>query len=65
MDLVVIPQALMVFYGCLVLGCGTVLGFIAGRNVRRSIPPPEPGESLEKRVSLLERELEAADAELA
>ncbi len=65
MDPILIPQALMIFYGGLVLSCGAVLGFIAGRNVRRSIPPPESGESLERRVSVLERELEASEAELA
>ena len=65
MDLILIPQALMIFYGGLVLSCGGVLGFIVGRNVRRRIPPPDPGESLERRVSVLERELEASEAELA
>ena len=55
MDLILIPQALMIFYGGLVLSCGGVLGFIVGRNVRRRIPPPDPGESLERRVSVLER----------
>jgi hypothetical protein len=35
MDFVVIPQALLMFYGAVVLFCGGGLGFIAGRNRKR------------------------------
>ena len=66
MDLVVIPHALMVFYGALVLGCGGVVGFIAGRNVtkRRRVPSPPTPELLERRVALLEQELQTSQGEL-
>jgi hypothetical protein len=63
MDLMMIPQALMVFYGGLVLGCGAVLGFIAGRNARRPLSQPEPPDLL-RRVEILEDELEASQVEL-
>ena len=65
MDLVVLPEALAAVYAGLVLACGAGLGFIAGRNRRRpSAPPPPPGD-LERRLHLVERELELAQAELA
>jgi len=63
MDLVVIPTALMTFYGSVVLGCGGVLGFIIGRNLRRA-EPPEPSHHLGRRMGVLEAELELAQAEL-
>ena len=63
MDLVMIPQALMVFYGGLVLGCGAVLGFIAGRNAPRQVSQPEPPDLL-RRVAILEDELAASQVEL-
>lgn len=66
MDLVVIPHALMVFYGGLVLGCGGVLGFILARNIARlgRVPTPPAPELVERRVALLEQELEGTQAEL-
>ena len=63
MDLIMIPQALMVLYGGLVLGCGVALGFIAGRNAKRRLGQPEPPELL-RRVSILEDELDATRDEL-
>ena len=42
MDLIVIPQALLMFYGFLVLGCGSALGFILSRNFRKQISEPDP-----------------------
>jgi hypothetical protein len=63
-DLIVIPQALLVFYGFLVLGCGSGLGFILARNVRRLIDEPDPPRLLERRVDVLERELEVTQSEL-
>lgn len=63
MDLIMIPQALMVFYGGLVLGCGAVLGFIAGRNALRQVSQPEPPDLL-RRVAILEDELAASQVEV-
>jgi len=63
MDLVVIPTALMTFYGAVVLGCGGVLGFIVGRNLRR-VEPPEPSDDFGRRMRLVEEELELAQVEL-
>ena len=66
MDLVTIPQSLLVAYGALVLVCGSVLGVIAARLWMRRVvqPQPEPPELLQARVMLLEQEMEAANAEL-
>ena len=66
MDLVVIPQAVLMVYGPLVLGCGAVLGFIAARNVGRGrLQRPEPPDDLlERRVRILEEELESARGDL-
>ncbi len=63
MDLVTLPQALFVFYGALVLGCGGTLGFILGRNFGRPrrVPPPD---DLSRRLRLVEEELEIAQSEL-
>ena len=63
MDLIMIPQALMIFYGGLVLGCGAALGFVAGRNAKRQVGQPEPPELL-RRVLLLEDELDTTRDEL-
>ncbi len=64
MDLIMMmPQALLVFYGGLVLGCGAVLGFIAGRNAPRQVSQPEPPDLL-RRVAILEDELAASQVEL-
>lgn len=60
MDLIMIPQALLVFYGAIVLGGGGVLGYILGRNRNRSETSPEPPELLERRIQLLEEELTEA-----
>lgn len=64
MDFVVIPQALLMFYGAVVLLSGGGLGFIAGRNRKRLENPPETPDLLERRISVLERELETTQAEL-
>ena len=64
MELITIPQALIIFYGFVVLGCGSVLGFILGRNRRRQIKEPTPPEQLERRVRTLEHELESARSDL-
>lgn len=66
MELIQIPQALMVFYGALVLGCGAVLGGIVARNVfpRRGLPSPQPPDQLERRVAQLEQELAQTLTEL-
>ena len=64
MDLIMMmPQALLVFYGGVVLGCGAVLGFIAGRNAPRQVSQPEPPDLL-RRVAILEDELAASQVEL-
>lgn len=66
MDLVTIPQTLLIFYGALILSCGGALGVIAGRHWKgRSTPSnPKPPELLNARVALLEQELDATNAEL-
>jgi hypothetical protein len=66
MDLVSLPQALFVFYGALVLSCGVGLGVVLGRNLKRRIRAnePEPPEQLQRRVALLEQELEITSGEL-
>jgi hypothetical protein len=64
MDLVVIPHALLIFYGGVVLASGSILGFILGRNRRRKLPSPESPDLLARRVTILERELEEAQREL-
>jgi hypothetical protein len=66
MELVTIPQALLLFYGALVLGCGAALGVIAGRNLRGKedpsmIRPPDP---IERRVRILEEEVDSLRGEL-
>lgn len=65
MDLIMIPQALLVFYGAVVLGCGGTLGYILGRNRKRSKTPPEPPELYERRIQLLEEELTEAQLTLS
>ena len=65
MDFVVIPQLLLMFYGGVVLACGSVLGFVAGRNAKKRLQAPEPPDLLERRVKVLEVELEVAQSELA
>ena len=66
MEFVTLPTGLFLFYGALVLGCGTVLGAIFGRNsVRRALTsPPQPPELIERRVAQLEDEIDAAHAAL-
>ena len=64
MDLVIIPQALLVFYGFLVLGCGSALGFILARNMRRQISEPDPPQLIESRLTVVERELDDTRADL-
>ena len=64
MDLIMLPQALFVFYGALILGCGSVLGFILGRNFQKEISEPDPPLLLERRISTLESELEDTQSEL-
>jgi len=65
MDLVTLPQTLLVFYGGVVLSCGAVLGFILGRSRYRTLSIPEPPDLLSRRVSLLEEELEDTRQELS
>ncbi len=65
MDLVVIPQALLIFYGFLVLGCGSGLGFILARNIRKQISEPDPPLLLERRIEALEREIEGTQSDLS
>ncbi len=65
MDLIVIPQALMVFYGLLVLGCGSALGFVLARNIRKQISEPDPPLLLERRIEILEQELEETQSDLS
>lgn len=63
MEFIVLPSTLAFFYAGVVLLSGGVLGVIVGRHVGRrparkaTEPPPEP---LERRVALLESELDAA-----
>ena len=64
MDLIVIPQALLIFFGALVLGCGSVLGVVLGRNVRKRMSEPEPPDRLGRRIDILERELEDTRSDL-
>ena len=64
MDLIVIPQALLMFYGFLVLGCGSALGFILSRNIRKQISEPDPPLLLERRMNVLEKELEDTRSDL-
>jgi len=64
MELIMIPQALLVFYAFLVLGCGSALGFIVARNLRKQISQPDPPLLLERRVGILEDELGDAQSEL-
>jgi len=63
MDLVTLPYELFVFYGGLVLSCGAAVGFIVGRNLRKPALP-KPPDDLDRRLSLLEEELELARDEL-
>ncbi len=65
MELVMLPQALLMFYGGLVISCGAVLGFILGRNFRRSALAPAPPDLLVRRVSTLEHELEDTRRDLS
>jgi hypothetical protein len=60
MDLVTIPQALLAFYGAVVLSCGAGLGIILGRNfgAKRQLPKPDGPDQLARRVQLLETELD-------
>ncbi len=65
MELIVLPQALMIFYGAVVLACGGGLGYILGRNVRRRIGAgPESPDTLDKRLGLVEDELGLAQSEI-
>ena len=66
MDLVTLPQSLFITYGAVVLACGATLGVLVGRHwKRRASPlPPEPPELLQRRVELLEEELDLTRREL-
>lgn len=69
MDLVTIPQALMIVYGAVVLGCGAVLGFIAGRQRKRAgngggTPGLSPLDGTERRLRLLEEELQLSQQQI-
>ena len=65
MDFVTLPYGLFIFYGGLVLACGIGLGAVIGRNWpgRRGNSPP-PAELLQRRVALLEEDLDLTDAAL-
>jgi hypothetical protein len=65
-DLVMLSRNLFEFYGALVLGCGIVLGVIAGRVVRRMVAEPTttPPELDRQRLLLLEHEVDAMQAEV-
>jgi hypothetical protein len=66
MDMVMLPQALFIFYGALVLACGVGLGVVVGRQVRRSTTTPklEPPDDVRRRIALLEEELDLTRHEL-
>ena len=66
MDLVTLPHGLLEFYGALVLACGVVLGVVVGRTWKRTpaATDPEPPELLQRRVLLLEKDLDVTRAEL-
>ena len=65
MDVIFTPQALLGFYGFLVLASGGVLGFIAARKTELFRKSPTQPNLLERRTETLENELEAAQAELS
>jgi hypothetical protein len=66
MDFVTLPHGLFLFYGGLVLSCGVILGVIVGRNWKRRArgSDPVPPEILQRRVALLEQQLDQTGAEL-
>ena len=64
MDFVTLPQWLFIFYGALVLCCGVGLGVIAGRNRKRRPTATEPPELMQRRIALLEQELDLTSAQL-
>jgi hypothetical protein len=66
MDFVTLPQGLFIFYGALVLCCGVSLGVIAGRNWKRrpTATEPQPPELMQRRIALLEQELDVTSAQL-
>lgn len=67
MEIVVIPQALLLAYGAIVLGGGAVLGFIAGRQNRSRTDPrlgPSGPEGLDRRLRGVEDELDLTRSEL-
>lgn len=66
MEMIMIPGALFVFYGGLIFACGGALGFLlARRHERLRGGGAEPPNQLERRVELLERDLELSHARLA
>jgi hypothetical protein len=66
MDLIVIPQTLMFVYGGIVLSSGLVLGFVAGRQkrLRKIDRHPDPQAPIDRRVEVLELEVEELRREL-
>ena len=64
MDFVTLPQGLFVFYGALVLSCGIGLGIVLTRNWARlrGQDSPPPSDLLQRRVALLEEDLDLTDA---
>ena len=66
MDLVTLPHGLLEFYGALVLACGVILGVVVGRNWKRrpTATDPEPPELLQRRVLLLEKDLDSTRTDL-
>ena len=66
MDLVTLPHGLLEFYGALVLACGVVLGVVVGRNWKRrlTVTDPEPPELLQRKMLLLEKDLDATRTDL-
>jgi hypothetical protein len=64
MDIFINPEALLIFYSVLTVGCGGALGFILGRALPRRSVEPLPPHDHERRLKFVEEELELARREL-